>query len=146
MGWGTRGLMKYLLDTHVFLWLLGTPYKLGERVRGELKDPGVTLFVSAASAFEIALKTRLGKLPGESIVRNWDKALSDISALPLSISPELALHAGGMQWGHRDPFDRLLVAQAVGEEITLVTADHVILRLRDDKSREYGTAIRSALV
>lgn len=116
--------VTYLLDTHVFLWLLGTPEKLPGPIRDELALGENRLLVSAASAMEVAIKVRLGKFEsGRPLVPTWSGRLRGLVAEELPITTEHALLAGSMAWDHRDPFDRLLVAQAVIENVTLVTND-----------------------
>lgn len=117
----------YLLDTHVFLWLLSEPERIDDGVRETLADPEHTLLVSAVSGMEIATKTRLGELDGLAVVTTWRHAVAGIGARELAISGEHAVLAGSMLWEHRDPFDRLLVAQATLEPATLVTRDTVIV-------------------
>lgn len=117
----------FLLDTHVFLWLLSEPERIASEVVDDLADPEHTLLVSAASAMEIATKTRLGKLDGEPVVTAWRRTVEGIGARELGISGEHAVLAGTLRWAHRDPFDRLLVAQAILEPATLVTGDAAII-------------------
>lgn len=116
----------FLLDTHIALWLLGDPARVPEGVRATLADPANALLVSAASAMEVATKTRLGKLDALPVVMTWFARVAGIGADELAITSEHALFAGTMAWSHRDPFDRLLVAQAMTEGATLVTVDSVI--------------------
>lgn len=119
--------MRYLLDTHVFLWLLGTPELVPDALRDDLAHPDNELLVSAVSAMEVATKVRLGKLePARHLVATWSARVQDMRAHELSIATEHALLAGGLAWGHRDPFDRLLVAQGLVENVTLVTSDTAI--------------------
>lgn len=116
--------VKYLLDTHVFLWLLGDSGLVGERVRGELAQPENELLVSSVSALEVATKVRLGKLDSaRHLVATWSARVQDLRAVELPVSTEHALLAGSLDWPHRDPFDRLLVAQALVENLTMVTSD-----------------------
>ncbi len=115
--------MRYLLDTHVLLWLLGDPARVPEHVRHELADPAVTLLVSAASALEVATKQRLRKLDVGDLVDFWSRRVAEIGGTELPVGADHALLAGRLAWEHRDPFDRLLVAQAVTENATLVTVD-----------------------
>ena len=128
--------MRYLLDTHVFLWLLGQPAALPEPLLEELSRSEHDLLVSAVSAMEVATKVRLGRLePARHLVDTWAARVRDLQAHELPLSTEHALLAGSLPWGHRDPFDRLLVAQALVENLTLVTSDTVMseitgLRLR----------------
>ena len=123
----TRGL---LLDTHVVLWALAEPDRLSETARITLADPRVDLWVSAVSAFEIATKHRLGKLPGaERILAELNPLLTRLGAQQLPITMSHASIAGSLEWDHRDPFDRLLAAQAQLESLPLMTADVVFGQL-----------------
>ncbi|UZN04572.1 type II toxin-antitoxin system VapC family toxin [Cellulomonas sp. S1-8] len=120
------GVSAYLLDTHVLLWLLGEPRRVPLDVRDRLADPEIDLFVSAVSALEIATKQRLGKLEAGDLVDAWTHRLAEIGVTELPVTAEHALLAGRLQWTHRDPFDRLLVAQSVVENARLVTQDAAI--------------------
>jgi PIN domain nuclease of toxin-antitoxin system len=116
--------MRFLLDTQVWLWLQSEPERVIPTVRDALADPGNELLLSAASAWEIAIKHGLGKLvlplPPEQYVPTR-MALSDTASLPVSTAH--ALRVAALPAHHRDPFDRLLVAQVQMERLTLVTAD-----------------------
>lgn len=115
-----------LLDTHVLLWALAEPEKLSAQSRALLSDRRVDLWVSAASAWEIATKHRIGKLPGAArIVADFDDHLELLGAHPLSVTTAHALRSGSAQWDHRDPFDRVLAAQAELEGLPFMTADPV---------------------
>ena len=120
---------RYLLDTHVLLWLLGAPDRVREDVRAELADRRNDLVVSAASAIEISTKVRLGKLDAPTLPATLTRRIGDLGAATLPITVEHGLLAGTLRWEHRDPFDRLLVAQATLEELVLVTVDRAILGL-----------------
>ena len=115
---------RFLLDTHVWLWMNGEPEKLNERAREILTNPTHELFLSAASAWEIAIKAATGKLqlpqPAERYVQKRAKA-NRVRDLP--IRREHTLRAGTLPHHHKDPFDRLLVAQAAIERLPLITAD-----------------------
>lgn len=115
--------MRFLLDTHVLLWLLGDPDRVPTAVRDRLADPAEELWVSAASALEVATKQRLGKLAASGLLAAWPDRIADIGAAELAVTSSHGLLAGSMRWEHRDPFDRLLVAQATVEAMTLVTVD-----------------------
>ncbi len=120
--------VSYLLDTHVFLWLLGEPARIPRELLRDLGDRRNDLFVSAVCAMEVATKVRLGKLDAaRALVGTWPDRVSDIGAVEISIDTSHALLAGSMTWEHRDPFDRLLVAQALTENLVLVTTDHAIV-------------------
>ncbi|MFC7485677.1 type II toxin-antitoxin system VapC family toxin [Knoellia sp. CPCC 206453] len=116
--------MKVLLDTHALLWALTNPARLGGASREALSDRATDVWVSAASAWEIATKQRLGKLPGvEAITAGWSHHLRDLGARELPISSEHALLSGQLNWDHRDRFDRMLAAQSLVESMTLVSRD-----------------------
>lgn len=127
------GVRAYLLDTHTLLWLIFAPERVPAALRSVLADPDVTVFASAASAMEIATKTRLGKLPDEymPLVQAWGARLSDLQFTSLPITHEHALLAGTLLWEHRDPFDRLLAAQAIIENLTLATRDEALADFRE---------------
>ncbi len=116
--------MRLLLDTHVWLWLQTEPDRLGPTTLGMLADTGNELLLSAASSWEIAIKYGLGKLalPEPPTVYVPERMRrSGVGALPVSHPHTLAVAA--LPPHHRDPFDRLLVAQANLENLTFVTAD-----------------------
>ena len=116
--------MKLLLDTHVLLWALLEPQKLSGELRNTLEDSDNILLVSAASAWEIATKWRLGKLQhARSVVENYAMALHRLAAVDLPISTAVARQAGLWDVPHRDPFDRLLAAQAIADELVLASSD-----------------------
>jgi PIN domain nuclease of toxin-antitoxin system len=116
--------MKLLLDTHVLLWALLEPEKLSLQLRNALEDSDNTLVVSAASAWEIATKWRLGKLQhARSVVENYAMALHRLAAVDLPISGAVARRAGLWDVPHRDPFDRLLAAQARSDDLVLASTD-----------------------
>ena len=119
--------MKLLLDTHVFLWAVLEPRLLSAKIRRLLEDPTTGIVVSAASAWEIATKFRLGKLPGAAaVVADYAAAIRGMQAQRLAIRDNHALRAGSLRQAHRDPFDRLLVAQAEIEELVLVSKDRAL--------------------
>lgn len=120
---------SYLLDTHVLLWLLGDPGRVPEEVRDQLADRSNVLLVSAASALEISTKVRIGKLDAPGLPTTLGRRVADLGAETLPVTLEHGLLAGSLRWDHRDPFDRLLVAQATLEELVLVTVDSAITAL-----------------
>lgn len=116
--------MKVLCDTHVLIWTLLAPERLPATVRDLLENPRVGVLVSSVSGFEIATKHRNGKLPGAALlVHDYQSHLERLAAESLQVRDEHALWAGSLPWSHRDPFDRLLAAQAMIEHVPLVTAD-----------------------
>jgi PIN domain nuclease of toxin-antitoxin system len=121
--------VSHLLDTHVLLWLLTVPERVPEQVREMLADRTNPLLVSAASALEITTKVRIGKLDAPTLAATLPRRIADLGMTPLPISVDHALLAGSMKWEHRDPFDRLLVAQATIEDAILVTVDSALTGL-----------------
>ena len=116
--------MRLLLDTHTLIWALRSPERLSRAASLSISDRGNKLLVSAASALEIATKSRLGKLgEGEAILQDYSSRLTRLGAESLSITDSDAILAGSMNWAHRDPFDRILAAQALRDDAHFVTAD-----------------------
>ena len=123
--------MKYLLDTHALLWWWGDDPQLSPTAGACIQDEANTILVSAASAWEIATKHRLGKLPlaGEAVTRfNELVELDAFQHLPVSYLH--ALRAGGLVVEHRDPFDRMLAAQSELEAVPLITCDSAFAAFR----------------
>lgn len=118
--------MRILVDTSCFLWSLTDPEHLNKEARGLLSDPRHALFLSAASSWEIAIKASLGKLrlpePPEKYIPARMAAL-DIRGLPVEHAHALAVFS--LPPHHRDPFDRILIAQAKAEGLTILTLDRV---------------------
>ena len=118
--------MRLLLDTHVFLWLLTEPERTGEH-RQLVEDPRTELLVSAVVSWEIAIKYGLGRLPlPEPPERYVPERLRAIGADPLPVEHTHALAVAALPPLHRDPFDRLLVAQAGLLDVPILTADPAI--------------------
>ncbi|MGI9147969.1 MAG: type II toxin-antitoxin system VapC family toxin [Chloroflexota bacterium] len=118
--------MRLLLDTHVLLWALAEPHRLSEDAADLIRTSSNEVLVSAASAWEIATKYRLGKLPGAGpIVGGFAAHLAVLRAEELPVRSTHALRAGSLVVEHRDPFDRMLAAQAIVEGVRLVTQDSV---------------------
>jgi PIN domain nuclease of toxin-antitoxin system len=118
--------VRFLLDTHTFLWWITDDPHLSERARRVISDPESDIFLSAASGWEMAIKTQLGKLQlpdhfeqfiAEQLFRN------NITSLPVMMSH--ALHVQSLPLHHRDPFDRLLIAQSQMEKMPIITTDSV---------------------
>ncbi len=130
--------MRLLLDTHALLWALLDLSRLSAEATEAIADVKNQVLVSAASAFEIALKQTIGKLRLPALAKEWlpDRVgqLGETSWLP--VSEQHALRAGGLPLLHKDPFDRLLIAQAIEEGPTLVS--------RDQHLAQYGVSILTA--
>lgn len=118
--------MRLLLDTHALLWWLAGDRRLQGKARRAIEDASNTIFVSAASAWEIAAKTRVRRLPGATRVADdvpgW---LAGQGFQGLDITVRHAQNAGSLPGEHRDPFDRMLIAQALTEGLTLVSNDEI---------------------
>lgn len=116
-----------LLDTHAFVWAVGAPTRLSETARAQIEAPENRLFVSSATAWELAIKYRWSKFPeAEVLVAQYTSSVDELGADELPIDATHALRAGGLRWSHRDPFDRMLVAQAMIENMSLVSRDRAI--------------------
>lgn len=116
--------MKLLLDTHVFLWMLERPENINASTLSLIQEPANELLLSAASVWELSIKYAIGKIalplpPGEYVALRCDRI--GVAALPISF--EHAAAVAQLPLIHSDPFDRMLVAQALVESLTIVTAD-----------------------
>jgi PIN domain nuclease of toxin-antitoxin system len=116
----------FLLDTHVLLWLLKDPGQIREEALRQLRDRNSALLVSSVSPWEIAIKTKNGRYDGRELLSAWPAMLSMLGADELPISSADAIAAGGLEWQHRDPFDRMLVAQSQNYGLVLATRDGTI--------------------
>jgi PIN domain nuclease of toxin-antitoxin system len=124
--------VRLLLDTHALLWWLADA-ELTPQARDTIADPANTVAVSAVSAWEISIKKALGKLSAPDDLAHQVQA-SDFSPLPIEINHALA--AGRLPRHHEDPFDRMLIAQAQIEQMTIVT--------RDKRFADYDVAVLAA--
>lgn len=112
--------MKILIDTHIFLWMLSQPEKLSEKRRYELESPANEVFLSAISIAELMIKQSVGKL-----AINFDPLeMADKTGLDiLTFSGRNAVTLGKLPLQHKDPFDRMLIAQAIDDDLKLMTDD-----------------------
>ena len=116
--------MSYLLDTHILLWWLFDDPKLDSTCRDIIRNPQNRILVSSVSAWEIATKYRIGKLPeAKQLVEAYPQTLQQARFFELAITAAHALRAGNLPIAHRDPFDRMLMAQAELENLPLLTDD-----------------------
>lgn len=118
--------MNLLLDTHVLLWAAGAPEKLSTAARALLEDDDASLWFSAANIWEVAIKSGLGREDFRVEPRRLRRGLLDNGWRELAISSEHAAATVNLPPLHRDPFDRILVAQARVEGVTLITADEMV--------------------
>lgn len=113
-----------LLDTHAYVWALTAAERLGPAAEPLLRDRSTRLLVSAATAWEMAIKHRAGRWPEvEPLLAQHGRLVSRLGAEMLPIDSEDALVAGSMTWEHRDPFDRVLAAQALRRDLRLLSRD-----------------------
>ena len=118
--------MKALLDTHTLLWWLDGDEQLSATARDWIGVDSHNVLVSAASAWEIATKVRIGKLPGAvEVAARFQECLMAQGFTPLDISTEQALRAGSLPGPHRDPFDRMLIAQAQSLNVPLISNERI---------------------
>ena len=118
--------MRLILDTHTFLWWADTPERVSARVRALCEDPAVFLIVSVVSLWEIQIKVQIGKLALAAPLRAMVEAqqqTNGLQILPVTFDHVLALD--NLPAHHKDPFDRLLIAQSNVEKISLASADSV---------------------
>ncbi len=116
--------MRLLLDSHVILWLLGEHERIVGGALAVLRDDRTDLRVSAGSLWEIAIKQQLGKLTLPGLAAEWlPSAIEQAGIAPVQITAAHALAAGALPPHHRDPFDRIIIAQALAEGFTVVTRD-----------------------
>jgi PIN domain nuclease of toxin-antitoxin system len=117
--------VRLLLDTHALLWALSAPSRLPVRTAAALRDPSNDVFVSAASAWEIAIKAALGKLSAD--VDEIVRTSLEVGFEELAVTLAHARRVHSLPPRHRDPFDRMLVAQALEDGLTVVTHDAMVI-------------------
>ncbi len=118
--------MKFLLDTHLLLWAAGQPERLSKSARELIENPDNALYFSAASIWKIAIKSSLGREDFKADARLIRRGLIDNGYREISISSEHAAGVQSLPLVHKDPFDRLLIAQSLVEGMPLVTVDPVL--------------------
>jgi PIN domain nuclease of toxin-antitoxin system len=112
-----------LLDTHALLWWMESDSRLSTEARRAIEDPETQVLVSAGSLWEIAIKHRNGKLKAPNLVNDFQKELDTAGFVELPISARHAVRAALLPTNHKDPFDRVLIAQAEIESVPIVTRD-----------------------
>lgn len=127
--------MRYLLDTHTFLWMAADPAMLSRDVREIVARRSSRLYLSAASGWELALLAHLGRirLPDDP-QRFVPEAMRQLHVTPVPIGFATAITAAGLPLIHRDPFDRVIIAEALREKMTVLT--------KDEKFSSYGIPVR----
>lgn len=128
--------MKLLLDTHILLWAAGEPDKLSDRARDMLLDPRTVLYFSPASIWEVVVKQGLGRDDFQVDAHRLRKMLVVRGYVELPVTSEHVLRVATLPLLHKDPFDRILIAQARGEGMALLSADAAVIA--------YGEGVVSA--
>jgi PIN domain nuclease of toxin-antitoxin system len=121
---------KYLLDTHIFLWWMSDAEQLSQEVFDIIADGSNQIYVSSATIWEIAIKEALGKL---EIDADLDHVIEENGFVELKVSVICANATKKLEQIHRDPFDRMLIAQAIEGDMTLITVDGYIVQYDDVK-------------
>ncbi|MGD0548265.1 MAG: type II toxin-antitoxin system VapC family toxin [Terracidiphilus sp.] len=117
--------MNYLLDTHTFVWILNTPEILTSRVQSIVEDRSSFLLISIATPWEMAIKVGSGKLDAANILDDFEAAISRGRFTFLETAVRQAIRGGRLPAHHRDPFDRLLAAQALDLNLPLISRDGI---------------------
>ena len=116
--------MNLLLDTHVLIWWWAGDSRLPKRLRALLSDPHTTAYVSSASALEMAIKVRIGRLPQmEARLSDFDQGVRGDGFYHLYVRDDHAIRAGLLEGEHKDPFDRTIAAQGMIERLPIITRD-----------------------
>jgi PIN domain nuclease of toxin-antitoxin system len=122
--------LKLLLDTHLLLWAAGQPDRLSPAARKQISDPSNELLFSAASIWEVSIKNSIGRKDFQVEPRLLRRGLLDNGYLELPITSQHAVNIDSLPPIHRDPFDRMLVSQALIEGVTLLTVDAQVARYK----------------
>ena len=115
--------MRLLLDTHTLIWHVGKRVALSDDAAKAIENPANQIYVSAASFWEMAIKSSLGKLNLHRPIRDIIATYQVASATLLSVTPDHTLMIENLPWHHKDPFDRMLIAQAMHEDLVLISKD-----------------------
>jgi len=119
--------LKLLLDTHTLIWAVDNPAKLGKTASTELQDPANELVLGTGTIWELAIKIGQGKLALSMPYRKWmERAIADLSLTIAPVTIEIVEHLIGLPMHHKDPFDRLLVCQALNDKLPVVSIDPIL--------------------
>jgi PIN domain nuclease of toxin-antitoxin system len=119
--------MRYLVDAHSLIWALDDPSRFSSTAASALQDPASQLLLSAGTMWELSIKVALGKLALSQPFRPWlEKAIADLGLSVLPITLDHVERQAALPFHHRDPFDRMLVAQSMIEKLSLVSADTIL--------------------
>ncbi|MGC2111277.1 MAG: type II toxin-antitoxin system VapC family toxin [Candidatus Korobacteraceae bacterium] len=117
--------MRILADTHALLWWWKTPQQLSAVAKRAMESDSNMILISAAVAWEIAIKTKTGRINFDAVLARWDDLLAEDNFTELPIVSEHGIRAGQLPLHHRDPFDRLLAAQAQSQDLPILSADRI---------------------
>jgi PIN domain nuclease of toxin-antitoxin system len=117
--------MTFLLDTHAFLWLLGSPERLSSKVKSVIADPSAVLLLSIVTPWEMAIKAAIGKLNAANILNEFDRVARRAGVGVVETTVKQTIRSGVLPFHHRDPFDRLLAAQALDLNVPLLSRDRI---------------------
>ena len=119
--------MKFLLDTHVFLWWINADKRISDKIISIISDVNNDIFLSSASCWEVVIKSKIGKLSiSEASVPDFiNRQIIDNQIIPLAIDSGHALNVYNLPDYHRDPFDKIIISQAIIEELPIITADNL---------------------
>lgn len=120
--------MEYLLDTHALIWWFEGSPRLSRRASSLLASPANDVLISASVGWELAIKVNIGKFNTPDLARDLEPIITGAGFMPLPISLEHAVRAGLLPFHHRDPFDRMLIAQAQAERLALISNEEVFDR------------------
>jgi PIN domain nuclease of toxin-antitoxin system len=118
--------MTYLLDTHTFLWLVNSPEILPNRVINIIQDRLATVLVSLIVPWEIAIKVKIGKLDAAEVLKDFEAKATRAKLTMLGTTVPQVIRSGSLPLHHRDPFDRLLIAQAFELRIPILSSDRIM--------------------
>jgi PIN domain nuclease of toxin-antitoxin system len=126
--------MTFLIDTQTFLWFITGSLELSEKAKELIENDNNDIFISIASLWEISIKTAIGKL---QILNNYDTVINDVTENDISILPINFVHTviqNKLPFHHKAPFDRLIVSQAIAEEMSLISRDEIFdIYLKDKR-------------
>ena len=117
--------MKYLIDTHTFLWFVSGSFELSNTAKDNIENPMNQVFISIASLWEISIKTSIGKL---QIIGEYETVIDDVTENNISILPISFAHTviqNKLPFYHKDPFDRIIVAQTISEQMSFISCDEI---------------------
>lgn len=120
--------MKYLLDTHALIWFIEGNRKLPAKIVTEIENPTSIIYVSIASIWELSIKMSLNKFSFKNGLQNFLNLINDNGFEIIPVSLENTIKISNLEFIHRDPFDRIIIAQSICSNLTLITKDEEIMK------------------